>query len=453
MTSLGQLADRHERLYQRHSDMFGTQERNSVALIADTEYLRTFAGQVTWAVLANLTARLYKGIHRLCIVVEPEIERLPRVFFPNSKPTIRDASVDLIKALHPDASFLEERGMPEGTQWIRVYVGGACAAGDDALSVAGRGWGAFINDQGWKLLPDDGNPIGALVAACLGAAEIYKRLYAMRSADFRKSTVFSAYDYSVAPEGGPSLPREINLPRTFIPGAGAIGMAVLLLLHSLPVHSSNGLLPIDFDHLDDTNLNRCILAVLADLNPAQLKIDIVKARVDAVRLGLDPQNEHWEEFAKRSEYADPRSFERIISCVDRYEARRAVQYLKPPRILFTGGTGDFLLNVSRHILDDGLACGLCYQARDPEPACATASDGSQHAFEAPIDPSIGFVSVLAGILLGVEYLKEIIGAPPLRNHLRVKTLFAQASVRAREKDPNCNCSSKFVAAGYKATWR
>ena len=453
MTSLDKLADRHERLYLRHPDMFGRQKRDRVALIADPEYLKTFAGQVTWAVLINLTVRLYKGIDRLRLVIDPGIERLPRVFFPNSLPMIRDASLELIKALHPDPSFADDLGSPEDGRWIRVYVGGSCAAGEDSLSVAGRGWVAFINDWGWRALPDDDNPIGALVAACLGAAEIYKRLFAMRSADFEKSTILSAYDYSARSDANPAFPHDIILPKTFIAGAGAIGMAVLLLLHSLPVKSSGGLLLVDFDLLDETNLNRCILAILADLDAGRLKTDIVNDRVDAARLGLDPHNERWEEFAKRSAFSESRSFELTISCVDLYEARRAVQYLKPPRILFTGGTGDFLLNVSRHILDDGLACGLCYQAKDPEPRCATASDGSQQAFKLPIDPSIGFVSVLAGILLGAEYLKEVIGAAPLRNHLRLQTLLAHARVRAREKDTNCNCSSKFVAAGYRATWR
>jgi len=133
-----------------------------------------------------------------------------------------------------------------------------------------------------------------------------------------------------------------------------------------------------------------------------------------------------------------------------------VQYDRLPKILLTAGTRDFLLSVSRHALDDGLSCGLCYQAKDAEPGCANATEAAQQAFEVPVDPSISFVSALAGVLLGAEFLKEVV--PELRtgrahNTVRVQTLTGAAKATAKSKDPGCNCSSKYVALGYQNTWR
>jgi len=112
--------------------------------------------------------------------------------------------------------------------------------------------------------------------------------------------------------------------------------------------------------------------------------------------------------------------------------------------------------VSRHILDDGLSCGLCYQAKDAEPGCATATEGTQQAFEVPVDPSISFVSALAGVLLGAELLKEIVpefNGVRVKNALRLQVLTGAAKTSARSKDPACNCSSKYVAIGYRNTWQ
>jgi hypothetical protein len=161
--------------------------------------------------------------------------------------------------------------------------------------------------------------------------------------------------------------------------------------------------------------------------------------VNADRLNLRVADERWQTFVQRPEHTDPLLFERVVSCVDKYEARRAVQYDRIPKVLLTAGTGDFLLAVSRHVLSDGLACGLCFQARDAEPTCATASEGAEQAFEAPIDPSIGFVSVLTGVLLGAELLKEIVPewhAVRLQNTVRVKTLFGAVNVQPRPKSPS-----------------
>src|SRR5207247_9863626 len=121
-------------------------------------------------------------------------------------------------------------------------------------------------------MADDGNSIGPIAAACLGTAEIYMRLY---SAQIERDTsfAFSAFDYSEDPRSNPSLPTGIRLPRTFVPGAGAIGMGFLLTLECMvAISGSDGLLVIDDDKLDATNLNRCLLAVLADIGHSKLEV-------------------------------------------------------------------------------------------------------------------------------------------------------------------------------------
>jgi molybdopterin/thiamine biosynthesis adenylyltransferase len=458
MITINELADRHLRLYAKHQAELGEHTTNALCVVADRAFLESFSGQVTWATLLNLVVRLYKGIHRLRLVVEPSIVRLPHVFFPNDIRDIRGASLQMLNDLHGGHMVIEEAPPDDGDPALRVYVGAAKKdVSAAALTVAGRGWVAFINDDGWRGLADDLNPLGPMAAACLGTAEAYRRLYAARSRPLQ-ALVFSTFR-NADPSVNPAMPADIHLPRTFVPGAGAIGMGLMLALQSMPsIRSSDGVLVVDDDRLDVTNLNRCLLAILADVSDQAIslkKIDLLKRRVRHGGLNLQAIDDRWQAFVRRRAHDDARDYEIVLSCVDKYEARMAVQYDKPPKVLITAGTADFLLTVSRHVLSDGMSCGLCYQFRDRAPTCDKASEGAQEAFENPIDPSIGFVSAMAAVLMAAEYMKEI--RPEwhdsrVDNSLRVYVLSGRVKAGKKPKDPNCNCSSKYVAMGYNDIW-
>ena len=458
MIDIDKLADRHERLRRRYESAFGAQLPDAgVVIVADSDFIRTFSGQVTWATLLNLTARLYKGIRRIRIIIGADVPRLPHVFFPSELGSLREASVRLLEQLNADGAFTIEEGIPpsDGREWIWAYVGAADPRDPPGIAVAAQGWIAFINDESWRALPSVGNPIGPMVAACLGTAEIYKALYPLREKRGPTRIVLSAFDYSADVGSSPTLPETLHLQETYVAGAGAVGMAFLMLLSSTPsIRSGDGLHVVEDDTLNESNMNRCVLAVLDDIDSP--KHGVLTSRLDTERLALKVHDTKWQSFVQTPEQSDALNFERVISCVDKYPGREAVQYDRLPKLLLTAGTGDFLLTVSRHILDDGLSCGLCYQVKDAEPVCANATEQAQQAFEVPVDPSISFVSALAGVLLGAEFLKEVVPelhAGRVQNSVRVQLLTGSAKPTARPKDKRCNCSSKYVALGYQNTWR
>jgi len=460
MIDADELADRHDRLYELHRGELGHRRTSTVCVLADAAYLRTHSGQVCWATLLNLVARLYKGIERLRITIDPGIERLPGVFFPNDLGDIREASFKMLEDLHGGPMAVEEGpAVADIEDGIVVCVGAPVATAPvTAITIAGRGWVAYLNDDAWISVADDQNALGPMAAAALGTGQIYRRLYS-NSGTKPERLVFSAFR-NAEPALNPPMPRRIHLPRTFVPGAGAVGMSFLAALHCMAgIVSSDGLFIIDEDRIDASNLNRCLVAILADLvaddgGPLH-KIDILKARLAAKRLNLQTYPRMWEKFVEQPEFKNPHLYELVVSCVDKYDARKAVQFAKQPRLLLTAGTGDFLLSVSRHRLDDGMSCGLCYQLRDRPPTCDTASEGAQHAFEKLIDPSIGFVSALAGVLLAAEYVKEIHPewhGDRVNNTARLYVLSGKFKAGRRTKDPACNCSSKYVILGYQDAW-
>lgn len=454
MNLLDNLADRHERLHRRHAASFAGHAKSKVVIEGDPAFLRIRTGQIAWALTINLLARLYKGIEEFRLVIDPGIERLSHVLIPNKETNLRLASLHLLADLNPDHYRIAE-GYPEGdaAEWVFVRIGGAARMDGRSIAIGANGWRAFLNDDRWRGLEPDDNPLGAIVAACLGTAAVYKLLYPLRDAPSDTGLVFSAYDHRIGLDGPNPAFDPFDLPKTYVAGAGAVGMAFLYTLGSAAtIRSSGGVHLADHDALDDTNLNRCILAILTDIT--RLKVDVLDQWLSDPNLGLRTYPDRWQAFVERPEHSDPKNYEWVVSCVDKYEGRRAVQYDRLPRVLLTAGTNDFLLSVSRHVLNDGLACGLCHQARAPV-ACSKASDGAAEAFEEEPDPSIGFVSVLAGALLCAEYLKAVVpvfadGA--VKNAVRVNTLLFKARRAARTKDLQCGCSSKFVAAGYDRTW-
>src|SRR5579863_2802303 len=135
MTAIDKLADRHERLYERHKAMLGAQRRDSVIIIGDPDYLRTWSGQVTWAVLVNLVARLYKGVRRIRLTLPDNIQRLPDVFFPNAKANLREATLQLLADLEKGYTVEEGEPQNDGGDWIQIHVGASCTPGLTALSV------------------------------------------------------------------------------------------------------------------------------------------------------------------------------------------------------------------------------------------------------------------------------------------------------------------------------
>src|SRR5579871_5118221 len=181
MERIDQLADRHDRLYKRHKGgVLGEKSKHSVTMVGDSDFLRTYSGQITWATLLNVVARLYKGLTKIQFALPKDIKRLPVVFFPNDLTNLYEASFQLLKDLTNGYVELEDASGRSPLD-IVVVVGGKPETDSHRLSLAGRGWSVFVDHDGWRSLPDDGNPIGPMAAACFGAAEVYKLIYSAKA--------------------------------------------------------------------------------------------------------------------------------------------------------------------------------------------------------------------------------------------------------------------------------
>lgn len=228
-------------------------------------------------------------------------------------------------------------------------------------SINSNGWVARVSSGPSPLSPDCGqsNPIAALMAASLGVAEVFKRVYSVPSeaAPLLDATQFSLFDLSTTPAGlGPQLPDAILLPDTVMVGAGAIGNGIALLLSQLPLQGRLHI--IDKQDYRRENLGTC--TVLDD----ETWLDSSKAKCLATWLnkpeGLRCTGESaLVADARSGDYLRSMSVELVLNGLDDVGARHDAQLLWPS-VLVDGGINAVGAAVVVHRLDQPQgACMRC----------------------------------------------------------------------------------------------
>jgi Fe-S cluster biogenesis protein NfuA len=169
-----------------------------------------------------------------------------------------------------------------------------------------------------------------------------------------KSLVFSTYDYGLAAGDNPPLPTTVMLDDTVIVGLGGIGSALVAAMSSLSAIAGDIAL-VDHDALDETNLNRFLIARPGDAGP---KVELCR-RALAFHSGIQVYPEEFEAFIKGQ--TSNHSF--AVVGVDKDRVRRAIQSAMP-RLIFNAGTSDLgSFRVTRHDYMHG-ACLSCISRDD-----------------------------------------------------------------------------------------
>lgn len=311
----------------------------------------TFDTQTTALTAVNLLGRLFR---QLRIVAPNEVAVHPQLPFVQGK--LGPALVAFAQRVHADVQV--ELAIAPGTDGVTLYV----ASGDGPTRAghvycAGSGWLARVSRQPVVVeAGSGGNPIGPLIAAALGAAEVFKIVLgaALPAVEPAEDVAFSALTYRVATHDvGPSL-REPRLPDTTLVGAGSIGSALLWGLAHLR-RARGALTIVDDDHLEDHNPDRAIL-VLDDtaargLEKATWAQEMVQPWLPELAIRSFPGRIRTYVDTLPPDYVLPLA----ISAVDSIESRRDIQDALPYHIL-NASTGATKVEISRH---DGLGSGSC----------------------------------------------------------------------------------------------
>lgn len=388
--------------------------RTRVVIVADEENLGTIGGQS--AVVTLVT-------HALALGADVDL-LFPNVPIIGHQPPLRGSCV--VDALEEFASDF----MPEATARapsriatpsIIFYVGSTRARdlrGESWRLTGTAGRGALVPAAD-DSAPFPNYPMGALAAANLAAAEVFK--FAMRPlVEPRLSDLVA-----------PSLRSSVRLlddsfvdaPRTLgrvdcISG-GAVVQAAAHALLRIPGLSGD-LRVLEPDRLDLTNLNRYLL-VRASL-VGQLKSECLEAcSTPALRIRGVPMAFTAETLGTISPLAS-----RVLVGTDAVPPRWLAQELEP-QWLAIGATTHYQALVSDHTKDS--ACARCLHPGD---------DGVRAEI-----PTVGFVSYWAGLLLAAKVLEHVSGRPQTSGAATLLGSLRPDGPRARldyEVQPAPNCS-------------
>ena len=414
----------------------------------------TPAGQHLAWMLLNLLARQDDEIQEIELEVPEGVEPVGRL-----SPLVPVGS-DLKESL---ARGIEEvnpgKLVPKGDAKTRVFVlvgPGELEEADFSVAVSAVGWSGYVGRVPAEAIGDDANPIGPYVAACLCAGEVFKHIRAVRpdAGGFAEGMWLDAYELRVTkePAPGPRLPSELSPTEAALVGVGAVGSAFLHALYPLEgLRADLTLIDNDPDGIDSTNLNRYAIFGRSHSEGRHPKASTAAKLMEGSGVSARPVDDSWQ--AWRAE--DPgRPLDLVISAVDRNRARHAIQDALP-RLILGAATNDMRAQVN---LYDVLGGGPCLRCRnrpeedvpdeeiidrlrglgpeereaeawrvgvdptnldtfleDPRRNCGLVGGATLQKFSGGSDEvewAVGFVSVIAGVLLAAEYLKLGLGTGP-----------------------------------------
>lgn len=299
-----------------------------------SELAMTREGRVIARLLVNLLARLY-----------------PRLAILGS-----DGSISELAAVAREINPLIDLETKADGLELGVTVGAGNGIGASSLHVSANAWVARIGTQPLENPGDDVNPIGAAVAACLAAANVFRHSFRthLPHAGLDRDLTFSAFDYTQTASDGPALPDSIDITGTHLVGAGAIGNAFLWTMAELP--QLHGALPVvDGELIDLGNLQRYVLTCDRDANGTTWKAQRAAEALAHTNVRVIPHDVRWGNYLRATGLSD---LSRVCVALDTARDRLAVQASLPRRTLNAWTqVGD--LGVSRHAFRESDACLAC----------------------------------------------------------------------------------------------
>jgi hypothetical protein len=310
---------------------------NAVALSFDDAAVNSSEGRATLDLLVRLLARLYPllAIHPVGSAAGEYADQLRR----------------LSRSINDQLDLLDD---VTGACTV-VNVGTtAAAAGFDVINIGSDGWRALLSRDGPVGSGPTTNPFGAGAAACFGAANVFRRIFAdqLPRGDLDDRIDLSLSTYLQGPAAGSVLPESCNLGDAYLVGLGAIGNGAVWALSR--VTGLAGVLHlVDHENADLSNMQRYVMTTQNDVG--RRKVRLARSLFTQVKLKVRAHPQRWGEYVDGRR---KRAFERVAVALDTAEDRIALQ-ASLPKWIVNAWTQDVDLGVSRHgFVTDG-ACLAC----------------------------------------------------------------------------------------------
>lgn len=314
--------------------------RSAIEIAFDGNAVKSNEGKATLELTIRILARLY-----------------PKIALTQLEPNVIDYKQQLTylaQAINPEIELDAKYTV------ATVSIGSTGITRETPVFYIGSdGWNVRFSQYAPVGSTDSLNPFAAGAAACFGAANVFRHVFADQLKNAHLDTAFnlSLIDFEKKNNSG-EVPRNdiinvpLALPETILVGLGAIGNGTVWALSKIP--TLNGTLHlIDPEKVDLSNLQRYVLADQddKDRNKSELAINYLKE----TSLNIIPHHADWSSFlTDRNSW----TLDTVLVAVDNAPDRISIQGSLPKHIL-NAWTQPTDLGISRHfdfLKDACLAC-------------------------------------------------------------------------------------------------
>ena len=243
-------------------------------------------------------------------------------------------------------------GLPPNA--VRIHVG--TTSPGKSIRIVPEGYGAHVaGSTAATIRPQrPGNPIGAIYAASLGAAEVFKYTAQVRPQRrvLHRHLRFCPLSLTADLSAAPDLPHTLTLSLALI-GVGAIGTGIVLLLD---VMDTEGLLvAVDRQRYAPENVGTYSIGGDSDGRSRPWKVDLAQSHLS--RFDVIPIRGSASELIAQIDQNVVPWLPTALTALDSPEARRDAQRVWPDRLI-DAQTGDTMLGLCdyRHGVDPCMFC-------------------------------------------------------------------------------------------------
>lgn len=311
--------------------------------------------QMMFSFAINIAARLHPVIQHLQVIITNK--NTPLTFQPPRWPdkTLFGHISCFLRSLDPPLRWTVD-DKPTLQPNSTLYVGPGTCAEEHVVFIGSHGWQAVVSPSAPVAIGSQVNPIGAYATACLGVAEVWKRLLYPHRALFPTIPIFpleqelhfSTFSYRTGlSEPNPPLPIGIDVGHLTMVGLGAGGGATAFTLASL-LELKGQLNLIEPDEIDVSNLNRYVYADSSDAGSSRVKTEVIKSCFGRFsNLTIQTFTQPYRDATTR---LAPEDYRHVVAAVHSRKARRDIQYETPNVLWDAGATEDGEFRIWRMIL-------------------------------------------------------------------------------------------------------
>ena len=326
-----------------------------VAISLDKKLANSRNGQLMGLAVLNNVSRYAR---RIFLDVVPVTRRID---VPHSASNdFATSLLEFAKSIDP-ALIVSPRVLGSDNLDALVAIGSSQLSSDFGVTINSKGWLAELTQEPvLDYITEDSNPIGAFAASALASAEVFKQILRKSGSTNRtvgtrtQHVLFSALDYSVNSRNpvNPELPSTIEMGDALLVGAGAVGCSFIFTLGYIK-EMQGDLTVIDYDRIDESNLNRYLIACHADIG--KQKVDVASDFLIS-KILTRPISARYEDYKKTTNSS---KFDLVVSTVDNNHAREQIQS-DLPRLVLHGATHEQMFVVSKHDFVNGACLGCLF---------------------------------------------------------------------------------------------